>query len=576
MRKHNLVHLLFVIGGLAIALAAVFAEQLGIDRSAGWGRGRVVLLVTGILIVVVAALAWLESGRTDSIVKRLEGALRGATWGFRLLDATRSYWLAIPLDLFVVFVYVWLVSSGTWTQWVSPTRYYADLARGFQQGHLYLATKVNAELLTLADPYEPLPSGGTRGPIDYSYYNGKYYLPWGPVPALIVLAWHGLFHIWLGDLQLTFGFVCGIWLAELLLAMLIWANYFRNLPKSLLWMSILLLGLAGPVPFMLNNYLAARIYEAAVTGGQFFMLAGLFLALLALERSSLQWIFGLAGALWALAVGTRLDLVLPIVVMAVFVTAWVLRVNGVSGRSIRNLAILMVPLALGGALLAWYNWARFGSFTESGYFYQLAGLNLHKHWDERFSLGYILPNFYAYLISPVNLKPAFPFLDVAPATTPGSAAFQPAFPHFYLSQIITGLAWLSPFVVFALIPMGRTVLLWLDRKRAGRTAAAEMPGLLSWIQLTLASSSLVTFVFLMLYFWAAMRFLVDFFPSLILLGAIGFWLGYDWVRRNPTWKWIYTSIGISLAAASIVVSLLAAISASSMHFPLAALFQIVK
>ena len=574
-KKWLSVPLLFVLGGLVTALVAVFAERLGIDSSAGWGRGRIALLVAGILITLIAALAWRGPNKVNafqqgihSFVDKLPGtgSIRKLLGDAQLLDVLRNYWPVIPLCLLVVLIYVWLVSSGTWTAWVSPTRYYADLARGFQQGHLYLPIKVNPALLTSPDPYEPLPSGATQAPIDYAYYQGRYYLPWGPVPALIVLSVRGFFHRWLGDLQLTFGFICGLLLVQCLIAVLLWQRYFRSLPKWTLWMAVLLIGFAGPSPFMLNNYLAARIYEAAVTGGQFFLMAGLLMALVALGPPRREWALGFAGAFWALAIGTRLDLVLPIGVMVLMLSGWILRINGLPSRSIKAVALLFVPLGLGGALIGWYNWARFGNVLETGYFYQLAGLNLHKHWNERFSAAYVLPNLHAYVINPIHWKSVFPFVDVSPANGTGHVSFLPAVPDFYFSQIITGLLWLAPFVLFAVVPWARILASRIHGQHPGASAEHEPPRFLDWIQLTLSASSLITFIFLLLYFWAAMRFLEDFLPSLLLLSILGFWAGYESLRQNSTRRQIYSALGIFLAAASISISTLAAISINHARF----------
>src|SRR5512138_2143011 len=108
--------------------------------------------------------------------------------------------------MLVVIIYVWFASSATWTTWESPTRYFADLAKGFQRGHLYMVTKPSPGLLASPDPYELLPGGQIKGPIDVAYYQGRFYLPWGPTPALVVLLFRWLLHWWLGDLQLVFGF----------------------------------------------------------------------------------------------------------------------------------------------------------------------------------------------------------------------------------------------------------------------------------------------------------------------------------------------------------------------------------
>ena len=248
--------LLFIIGSACI-LSAVFVERLDLDRSAGWGKIRITLLVFGIALTIGAALAWRYSDKmhsADHWLRSFSNDLRGAS----LSVIFRDYWFALPICGLVILVYIWFVSSGTWTTWTSPTHYYADLARGLKGGHLYLATKVNPKLLTSPNPYEPLPNGASQGPLDLSYYKGKYYLPWGPTPALVALLIHSIFNWWVGDLYLVFGFLSGLLLVQCLLLVSIWRRYYATLPKWILWMAVLLIGIAGPPLFMLSSYQSAR------------------------------------------------------------------------------------------------------------------------------------------------------------------------------------------------------------------------------------------------------------------------------------------------------------------------------
>lgn len=556
----------FFIGGIAMALVAAFAGLLGLDPSPGWGAGRIALLVAGVLIAGLVALSWSQASKRDgpspvihAILDKLPGirTIGEQAWYVRFWDAGRKYRPAIMAAASVIIVYVWLVSSGTWTRWNSPTRYYADLARGFQRGHLYLAVKVSPELLKSPDPYEPFPSGATQGPLDYSYYNGRYYLPWGPVPALIVLAFHRLFHIWLGDLQLTFGFACGLLLVLCVLLTWFWGSYSSALPQRLLWMSLLFVGLAGPIPFMLNSYLAASIYEAAITGGQLFLMSGFLVAIIALKHLKQQWILAIAATLWSLAMGTRLDLALPVGVMVLAVTLRILKVDDKPASSFGNLAALYSPLALGCALIGGYNLARFGNIFETGYRFILAGVNIHEHWNEIFSVAYVLPNMYAYLLHRPQFTSTFPFVEPGPAQT--SLVF-----HF--SQRITGLAWQAPFLLFALIPAAQIVLMVSRRQARGLIRIQEDANVPAWVSLTLLGSSLIAFCFLLLYFWSAMRFFVDFLPGLMLVSIIGFWQGYRALQGRANWQRIYETVGLALAGASVAVSLLAAISTNDARF----------
>jgi hypothetical protein len=373
-----------LIGGATIG-AAFFAEALGLDNNPGWGRGRIAILVFGIFIIVGSSLYSLYWNKLSTVFDKIRSFTSQNIAG--LLKLSRNYWFIFPVLIFVILVYIWFASSGSWINWVSPTRYYADLANGFKQGKLHLLTRPGTELLHLSNPYDPLSRGGVNAPVDYSLYNGKFYLYWGPVPALILAILSPFIHGRVGDLYLVFGFVCGIFLCELLLAVTIWDRYFRDLPKWILALSILMLGLTAPWTYALINEPNGRIYEAAISGAQFFLLGSFLISVVAFKRavpSSLS--LAITGLLWALAIGTRLTMVLPIAFL-MFMIAYQIWKNTRPSLSTftKEMISLSLPLLLCCICLGWYNWARFGSVTETGFSYALAGVNLQKYHSELFS-----------------------------------------------------------------------------------------------------------------------------------------------------------------------------------------------
>lgn len=461
MRKKFVIPLAILVVGLIIIGITVFADRIGLDPSQGWGRIRITLLIFGTGITLSAVLFWRNLDETLNAARKLRTFIEDQPIVSRtrnshnivyLSDLSRRYRLALPILMLVILIYIWLISSGTWTSWVSPTHLYADLTRGFLQGHLYLPIKDSSDQPGSIAPSDS--SGvGLQGPLDLSYFKGKYYLYWGPVPALILLLIHPVISWRVGDLQLVFGFVTGLYILECLLAIVIWDRFFSSLPTYLLWLSILLMGLAGPVTFILNNYKSARIYEAAITGGQFFLVGGFLAVVTALGQRVSRWRLACAGALWALAIGTRLILALPIGFMVLMVAAWVLWVNPRSIRKISELLPLTVPLALGLACLGWYNWARFGSVTETGFIYQIPGsVDIHRQYSDIINPIYILQNLYNYFLNPFDLRVQFPYLFAIFGNT---KVLFPAYPlpGAYSAQPITGFLYIVPFIIFGIVPV---------------------------------------------------------------------------------------------------------------------------
>ena len=572
--------IIFFFIGLTCIGVAVSAELLGLDREPGWGRARIITLLLGVLTILCSLLYYRNRDRVRNALHSIRFSIKTHPAIARLLknqnityisSLIRSYRSSFPAFVLVILTYIWFVSAGTWTTWISPTRYYADLARGFQRGNLYLPTKVDPHLLELSDPYDPATRGEVEAPSDITFYQGRYYLYWGPVPALILAAVQSFFPGRVGDLFLVFGFVFGILLAQYFLMIGIWDRFFRTLPKWLLFVSILVAGLASPTTFMLDNVNSGRIYEAAITGGQFFFMIALLMMLSAPNQFISNWRLALVSVLWALAIGTRLTLAVPIAVMTMIVAFRILSSQNRSFSKITKLASLGLPLTLGFACLGWYNWARFGSITETGYYYQLAGPHIQKYYDMLFDPAYIRPNSYNYLLNPFQINAQFPFVY---PTLGKAEALSPSLPGIYNTQLITGILYTVPFIVFGLIPVGVFVFERFQKTKAQRYSSEDQSASLNWITLMLGVSSLSAFAMLLSFFWAGMRYVEDFMPSLMLLSVIGFWQGYEILERNPTWERIYVVAAMSLASISILDSTLIAISVNNAPFELIRLFAV--
>jgi hypothetical protein len=70
----------------------------------------------------------------------------------------------------------------------SAWHHYEYLAEGFARGHTYLSVDPDPELLALRDPYDSNANTGHKL-WDASLYRGKYYLYFGPAPAVLMMAW---------------------------------------------------------------------------------------------------------------------------------------------------------------------------------------------------------------------------------------------------------------------------------------------------------------------------------------------------------------------------------------------------
>jgi len=482
---------------------------------------------------------------------------------FNYLKSHQIFFFTSLSILLVITAYIWFISFGSWVRWPAITNYdgyYNELASAFQHGSLSLEIKPGPALLALHDPYDPTArnSNNVPYPIDFSLYHGNYYLYFGPVPALFLLVIRLLGISAIGDHYLVFGFVLGMLIFQSLLIIKIWKRFFKSIPIGLMSLCILFCGLVSPMPWILTE---ARVYEAASTSGQFFFLVGLYFIVIALDRESISvGQLAIAGISWMLAIGSRLTQIVPISFVVLMIVFWAFRTYSqtkLRSKVILPLIAVGLPLVLGMAILGWYNWARFDSAFETGFYYELAGSFLQKYSHVLFSPLYLLPNLYNYLVMPPKINMTFPFLQ--PVAGYGADQLSTMnLPPIYSSGELTGLLYSAPFVLFAGIPL----LSLLSRKRNsnGQVDQGNDKFFFIWLMISLLGAFLFGFAPVITFFFVETRYIADFMPSLVLLSIIGFWQGYNFLSHKSALHKLYVAVGMILIITSIVVSVLLALS----------------
>ncbi len=221
------------------------------------------------------------------------------------------------------------------------------------------------------------------------------------------------------------------------------------------------------------------------------------------------------------------------------------------------------PLVVGMTILGWYNWARFNSVFEAGFYYELAGSFLQKYSHVLFSPLYLLPNLYNYLVMRPKINMIFPFIK----SVSGYGAAKFSFIHLppiYHEGGLTGILFSMPFALYAMIPP----LSLLSRKKDLNDQVDQENNsfLFKWLLISLLGSFLFGFAPIVMYFFVETRFLADFMPSLVLLSIVGFWQGYSFLAPKPTFQRLYVAVGMILMATSIIVSVTLALSAHAAQF----------
>jgi hypothetical protein len=234
--------------------------------------------------------------------------------------------------------------------------------------------------------------------------------------------------------------------------------------------------------------------------------------------------------------------------------------NRLIRRQTRWLSVLAfaLPLLLVAVGLAWFNYSRFGSITETGMKYQLTGDALPVDRDLTFSAGYISPNFYSSVLRSPQISSKFPFF-----TTPFILDnMWPNFVHrpvtYYSGEPVVGILPTIPFLWLAgilIIWLIERLLRWINEipEQAIHRAGTSMPG---WGIALMCVAALVQFATNMTFVMTTERYLADFIPAMIL--GIGSLVGYTWVRSNlhPEWRKALSVLVILLCVSSITVGLL--------------------
>jgi hypothetical protein len=566
------------IAGLALMAAALLATQLGFDHNATWGLRRILMLLGGALVLALSALVAYRGSVAAAIRSwnhsRSEGGIQNGGLAY-VLDR-RLEILTGSSILLVLAVYVFFISSGTWTKWPETSRYYDDLASAFEAGQLNLNIQPSTALLALPDPYEP----SVRNQIpavktfvdqvwDLAFFHGQFYLYWGPVPAVLILIARLGYPGPIPDQYLVFGFATGLLVFTVLLLGKLRRSLFPKIPGGLFLLSVLTAGLAFPLPVLLGR---AAVYEATILGGQFFLIGGLYFAYCAVEKPHTAWPnMILPAVFWALAAGSRTTALVPAAFLTLMAVAWVLG-NGGHLKTVlvaaKPTVLIASPLLLSLAIFAWYNWARFGSVLETGVRYTLTFQNLNKFHAEVFSASYALPSLWMYLFTGFGLTNKFPYILIGNGQSP-SFLF-PGQSSLYHSEQVSGLLLSAPIVLISGISLVYTAsMLWAGYHKTHMPSTDQQRrDRLLWISVSLWGTALLAFAAILFVDVVQIRFMAEFVPSLMLVCALGTWQGYQLLESRPLGRTLFVVCVVCLGLMSIGPGLLMAVSADYKQFQL--------
>jgi hypothetical protein len=490
--------------------------------------------------------------------------MEGTTSPFSRL-ATTALYTSILLGIIFIVQTFFLTAGGV--GWPEYSLKYTVLARAFLHGQVSLLNTPSPKLLALKDPYDLTKSWMYRDPHmhDSVLFEGKYFIYWGPVPALLIAAISWVARQPMpdvGDQFVVWPFVFGTLIVTTLLMWQIKSAYFSKLPKWAIVPGIVSLGLGTPMLFMMAR---AAVYEAAIVGGQFFLIAGISVAFAGFGKSR-PWLLVLAGLFWTLAVGCRISLV-PAVGVLALISAWQLWRNASQRKrpagAWKPITGLFAPLVIGGVLFAYYNFIRFHSIFEFGQRYQLAATETHRLGSADFlSLSHLIPNLDRYFLAMPIWVRRFPF--VYPQQPDASFYSRFNLPGDYGMEPCAGLFWTQPFLIFALLSC-----FWLFAPRHATvepSEAAEGQPLRFWLISTLSLAALLGFAPVLPMIGSTMRYLMDFAPAATVLATIGFWQTMRWTETRVVLRNIICTIVFLVVIYEAVIGSLMSVTGYYGHF----------
>lgn len=532
MNRKVIIRLIVIAGGIAIILLSLFAFQLGLDNDPGWGPRRTQLMIIGLGIILFGCLYWITPlivGHAFSVTNFENN--NNVELQTRPTNKLINNILLILLGCVLLYLYIWIITIGRIDKWPSGKDYYWKLTQAFQQGQTYLLEEPNPELAKLANPYDHLQRKGLPYLWDTTYYNGKYFLYWGPVPAVIGVFVSAITSKPVTDTGLVFSFVIGIALFSVLLLYEIYKKF--QIPAWAFWCGVFAALINVPLIWLLTR---PTYYEVSIAGGQFFLMAGLYFLFLGFRNSEINrgWIcasaltFGLSGA-------TRINL-LPSIIFLAAVIAW--RIYFVNNkdfkRSIPSLVSLFVPLALIAVSLCGYNYARFGSIFEFGHRYQLTGPSLTTEYGNISSPKYMLPNIFTYIFRLPDISAEFPFITVPWIKENMWPSLIRLPENYYYTEPVAGILWVLPLIGLTTLLLVRLSWLFINGDISRNTLKEKTKSnSFSWFGFTLLAYILIQLFILLIFINSAMRYLVDISPAMIVLSTMFVAYYVQTVDTNP-------------------------------------------
>jgi hypothetical protein len=441
---------------------------------------------------------------------------------------------------------IWYASSGEFPAFPKPGKqnYYIDLGDAFLHGQVSMLEMPSSELVALKNPYDFAQRINVPYQRDYSYYRGKYFLYWGPVPGLAFAGVEAILHQPPPNALVVLISYIGLSCLLSIVLIRIRTQLFPAAPRSS-WIVFILAGLVN-IPFF---FLLGRPYvcETAILAGQFFLFMGLLCWMMYMQTVRPVWLV-FAGLGWGLALDSRYNLAISILPLLGLMALWIGQEDKWKDYW-RKWLLLLVPLASFVLGLGIYNFVRFGNPLETGLTYQLT-VPVHQY----LSAASVPSKLYIYFLSPLVILNKFPFVKPFPFSYQLLPVWLRAVSRSsgqLFDPDMAGLLTAAPFTWLLVLGVPLAVL-W-GKSHLGRGLVFSRRFVFFAVIFAAAAAQLL---FLLMFYYGAMRFLVDLYPLLALVMVMLVWRMDEMLRPMPGLRWGLWILVSGLAILTVVMGLL--------------------
>ena len=415
--------------------------------------------------------------------------------------------------------------------------YNKDFVDSLKDGKLYLSQEPTERFLKLKNPYDAIERAELSRTEDYlwdtAYFNGHFYIYFGILPVLLIFLPFNLItgtYLKVSVANYIFSALIFILLKEILIKVI--NRYFENIDFKIVIYSLISL-LAGSLVLYANGM--SRFYEIVIIAGLYFVLQGLYFILCSMESEKNKYFNIFLGSMFlALSVACRpTDLLVSILILPYLISLLIKLTKNIHENKFDLFKLIVsvgIPYLTVGALLMWYNYARFESVFDFGNKYQLTITNMMELGNRIYTIPMgLLCNLFGF----PNITLQFPFVEHI-------NQFGSFYGYYYIERFLGGVFMFSPicFACFGIFKFNKKVENKELKKLVNMLIGVAV--IISGLSVAMAGTN--------------QRYLIDYAWIFILAGILIF-IGFYNLLKSDEAKNIMKKIFAAIAIYTMIISI---------------------